>query len=243
MFENTLVALRRRREITRKLKVLPVALGIHAVALGFVVVTQLWAVSEVPEPYTVVSFYSAPPPPPPAGRAAGKGATPIRTARATLRPPDVAPISPPTESAKPAEPGDTGDTGAVEGGDPEGDPNGMPGGAEPPVGTEMRAAAEADAPRTLSPEMKRPLAVYRPAPVYPELARAARRQGAVIVEAVIDRQGNVVDARVLRDLGFGLGEAALLAVRTWRYQPATLDGRPVTVYLTVTVNFELHGAG
>ncbi|MFI5143807.1 MAG: hypothetical protein ACHQQS_09350 [Thermoanaerobaculales bacterium] len=81
MFENTLVALRRRREITSKLKVLPVALGIHAAALGFVVVTQLWAVSEVPELYTVVSFYSAPPPPPPAGRPAGKGATPIRTAR------------------------------------------------------------------------------------------------------------------------------------------------------------------
>jgi protein TonB len=62
--------------------------------------------------------------------------------------------------------------------------------------------------------------------------------GLVIVEAVIGIDGRVTDARVLRSAPL-LDEAALTAVRQWRYRPTLLGGVPVAVVLTVTVNFTL----
>jgi protein TonB len=88
-------------------------------------------------------------------------------------------------------------------------------------------------------EVTRPIKVYAPAPRYPELARRIRLQGLVIVQAVIDREGNVVSAEVVKGEPMGLSEAALEAVRQWRFQPATLHGRPVAVQFSLTVRFEL----
>ena len=80
------------------------------------------------------------------------------------------------------------------------------------------------------------------APTYPEIAKKARIQGSVILEIIVDRHGRVADARVLRGVPLGCSEAALEAVRTWRYRPARRDNRPVTVYLTVVVPFFLETA-
>jgi protein TonB len=76
-------------------------------------------------------------------------------------------------------------------------------------------------------------------PVYTEAARRARIQGVVIVEAIIDKQGNVTNVRVLKALPMGLDQAAVDAVKKWRFRPATLNGRPVNVYFVLTVNFQL----
>jgi protein TonB len=97
-------------------------------------------------------------------------------------------------------------------------------------------------PRRIGGDVKAPVAIARSAPPYPEAARKIRIEGVVLVEAVIDEAGNVVDARVLKDIGMGCGRAAVEAIRTWRYEPATLNGRPVSVYLEVRVSFRLHGA-
>lgn len=59
----------------------------------------------------------------------------------------------------------------------------------------------------------------------------------MILEVVVDRDGRVAESRVLREPGLGTGESALTAVDGWRFRPATLDGRPVATYLTVTVRF------
>ena len=75
-------------------------------------------------------------------------------------------------------------------------------------------------------------------PVYPEMARAAKISGMVIIEAVVGVDGAVRDARVLRSSPL-LDEAALAAVRQWRYTPTLLNGNPVPVIITVTVNFTL----
>jgi TonB family protein len=64
-------------------------------------------------------------------------------------------------------------------------------------------------------------------------------QGYVIVEAVIDRQGNVTEARVLKSLPFGLDIAALNAIKQWKFKPGTLNGQPVPVYYNLTVNFRI----
>jgi TonB family protein len=75
-------------------------------------------------------------------------------------------------------------------------------------------------------------------PVYPEDAQAARIQGVVIIEATIDPEGHVGGARVLRSIPL-LDEAALAAVRQWEFTPTLLNGAPVPVIMTVTVNFTL----
>jgi TonB family protein len=75
-------------------------------------------------------------------------------------------------------------------------------------------------------------------PVYPDIAKEARVQGVVIVETVIGPDGSVQDARVLRSIPL-LDEAALDAVRQWRFTPTLLNGVPVPVIMTVTVNFTL----
>ena len=75
-------------------------------------------------------------------------------------------------------------------------------------------------------------------PVYPADAQSRKIQGIVIIEATIGADGRVRDTRVLRSVAM-LDEAALAAVRQWKYAPTLLDGKPVAVIMTVTVNFRL----
>jgi TonB family protein len=74
--------------------------------------------------------------------------------------------------------------------------------------------------------------------VYPQTAQAAGIQGVVIVEITIGTDGAVSDARVLRSIPL-LDQAALDAVRQWQYEPTLLNGNPVPVIMTATVNFAL----
>jgi protein TonB len=94
------------------------------------------------------------------------------------------------------------------------------------------------APIRLHSGMAAPRKVRDVMPMYPAMARTARVQGLVILEAVIDSSGRVESARVLRSLSL-LDDAALEAVRQWRFEPARLNGQPVPVVMTVTVNFSL----
>ena len=73
-------------------------------------------------------------------------------------------------------------------------------------------------------------------PVYPALAQSAHVSGAVTIEATIGTDGKVVDAKVVHSIPM-LDQAALDAVRQWEYLPTMLNGVPVPVLVTVTVNF------
>jgi TonB family protein len=75
-------------------------------------------------------------------------------------------------------------------------------------------------------------------PVYPPEAIQARIQGVVILECTIGAEGNVVRVDVLRGVEL-LNEPAIEAVKQWRYSPTLLNGVPVPVKMTVTVNFKL----
>jgi protein TonB len=81
--------------------------------------------------------------------------------------------------------------------------------------------------------------VARTNPEYPFLDRQIRLQGTVIVAIVIERDGSVGGARVVRSLNERMDEAVLSAVRKWRYKPAALKGQPVAVHAVVRVNFDL----
>jgi protein TonB len=75
-------------------------------------------------------------------------------------------------------------------------------------------------------------------PVYPEIARAARIEGTVILEAVLDRKGRVSQVRVAQSSPL-LDQAAIDAVRRWQYSPSVLHGQPVEVLMTITITFKL----
>jgi protein TonB len=75
-------------------------------------------------------------------------------------------------------------------------------------------------------------------PVYPRLALDAHKEGLVILEAVIGEDGSVRDVKVLRSQPL-LDQAAIDAVRQWRFTPSMLHGEPVPVVMTVTVNFTI----
>lgn len=100
-------------------------------------------------------------------------------------------------------------------------------------------APDSGEPLRLQGEVQRPRAVYSAPPVYTEAARKARLQGVVIVEAVIDESGCVVEAKILKGMPMGLDRAAIEAIRSWVFEPATLEGNPVKVYYTLTVNFQV----
>lgn len=87
-------------------------------------------------------------------------------------------------------------------------------------------------------QIKPPAIIKHVPPAYPAEARAARIQGRVVVEATIGVSGTVVDAKVVRSIPL-LDQAALDAVKQWQFTPTLLNGVPVPVIMTVTVNFTL----
>jgi len=78
-----------------------------------------------------------------------------------------------------------------------------------------------------------------PNPIYPEAARRARIQGVVVLECTIGKDGRVQRVKVLRGLPLGLTETAVDAVNKWKFQPSTLNGKPVEVLYILTVRFNL----
>jgi protein TonB len=105
----------------------------------------------------------------------------------------------------------------------------IPAPAEPPPPT---------TPVLIRGDVKPPRKIVHVAPVYPAIARGARREGTVILRAIIDAEGNVVDLSVVESVPL-LDEAALEAVSQWKYEPTLLNGQAVPVVMTVQVDFRL----
>ncbi len=85
-----------------------------------------------------------------------------------------------------------------------------------------------------------PIKIKDVRPVYPAIAQSARVQGVVIVETVINQEGKVQAVRILRSIPL-LDQAALEAVKQWEFVPTQLNGAPIPVVMTATVNFTLDG--
>jgi len=99
-------------------------------------------------------------------------------------------------------------------------------------------ASVPSAPLHVGGDIKAPRKVRDAAPTYPAIARIARVQGTVLIDATIGKDGTVRNVRVVGRPQM-LDEAALAAVRQWRYTPTLLNGEPVEVIMTVTVQFVL----
>jgi protein TonB len=152
--------------------------------------------------------------------------------------PAAAPVEAPSEIRP--ESGITGGGDGVPGGVEGGIPGGVVGGV---VGGIVEAPPPPPPPPPPAPvrvggNIKPPTKTRDVRPSYPPIAQSARVQGVVIIEATIGPNGRVQDARVLRSIPL-LDQAALDAVRQWEYTPTLLNGVPVPVIMTVTVNFTL----
>ena len=177
--------------------------------------------------YHTIVLPPTPPPPAPRPPTSEPPPAPLNAnAAPTVAPEGIAP-----EPEVPSDPGPATDLGSVF----------VPGitnldtivGEPPPW-----APAVLQAPVRPGPKVRPPARVRDAAPIYPAIAQQAHVSGTVIIEAMIDVDGRVRSARVLRSIPL-LDEAALAAVRQWEYTPTLLNGTPVAVIMTVTVTFQL----
>lgn len=227
---------------TNQSKTLPVSLALHTLAAAVIVVVPILATDQMPEPAAAVKAFFVepmaapappPPPPPPAPRAAN---APKVVAKPVVQNNNfVAPVDVP-QQIKPEEGLDLG----IEGGVPGGVEGGVPGGV---VGGVVGGLPDAPPPPPqaavrVGGQIKEPKKLKNVAPAYPDIAKQARVQGVVILECTISPQGKVSDVKVLRGIPL-LDQAAIDAVKQWVYTPTLLNGVPVPVIMTVTVNFKL----
>lgn len=94
---------------------------------------------------------------------------------------------------------------------------------------------------TVEGDVQAPKRVAGEPPAYPENAREERREWLVVVRSIIDRDGKVELAEVLEGEHEEFVPAVRAALDTWRFEPATLRGEPVTVYYNLTFRFRLDG--
>jgi len=239
MFESALIESTKQKVDKKRWMTLPLAVILHVVIIGSAVALSLWYIEEIPDPPIPVSFYvqaapPPPPPPPPPKAAAPKAVQKVEQPSNSMTAPAVIPDALPKPSA---DTGGEGVEGGVEGGVPGGVMGGVLGGVP---GGVLGGIPGAEEPMRVGGEVKEPVEISRVKPAYPEAARKARMQGVVILEAIITKEGSVADVRVLRGINPLLDNAAMRAVQQWKYKPATFNGRPVPVYLTVTVTFTLN---
>ncbi len=225
------------------------AMGFHIVIVAALIVVPLYTTGTIHlNEYHEIQLVAPPPPFAPAPAPAGGAVAPhiphpnaklnytLQKLAPTAIPKNVSSGSDNVGEAAP-------DFGGVEGGVPGGVIGGVVGGVLGGTGTS--APTPPPAPRPVQKivrvgsGVKPPRQTYSADPVYPPLARDSHIWGAVVVDAVIDEHGNVVQARVVSGHPL-LMDAALKAVLLWKYEPTTLNGQPVSVELQVQVHFKLN---
>jgi protein TonB len=213
----------------------PVSILAHIVLFGAVIIIPLMATDVLPTPPTMMAFVGTPPPPPPPPPPPAPAVSQPKVVPQPVTNPNAAPVEAPKEIV-PEAPSigvAQGVPGGVEGGVPGGVVGGVVGGlpsAPPPP--------PPAAPVRVGGNIKPPTKTRDVRPVYPPIAQSARVQGVVIIEATIGADGRVKDAKVLRSIPL-LDQAAVDAVKQWVFTPTLLNGVPVPVIMTVTVNFTL----
>jgi protein TonB len=210
----------------------PLSMIIHGLIVVVAIVVPLVAPDVLPMPRTILAVFAAPAPPalppPPLPRPAAQRLVSTDAAAAPIEAPTT--IAPETSVVP-----DRELVGAVENGSGHGL---VPVGAVEHVVAPSVPQSIPPAPVHTGGDVRPPAKIKDVRPVYPLLARTAKVEGIVIIEATIGRTGKVEDAKILRSHPM-LEAAALDAVRQWEFTPTLLNGSPVPVIMTVTVNFTL----
>jgi protein TonB len=245
MFEDSLIEsggrLKSKRGATTVLSFV-----LQALLLGILVLIPLIYTEALPK-QQLMTFLVAPPPPPPPPPPAAMAVKVVRQVvseitNGQLRTPTKIPEKVQMikeEEAPPPVSGIGGVVGGVPGGVPGGTMGGVIGGiisstpvAVPKVATPQRVR--------VSQGVSQGLLIHQVKPAYPPLARQARIQGSVVLQAVIAKDGTIQGLHVVSGHPM-LAPAAVDAVKQWRYKPYFLNGEPVEVETQITVNFTLAG--
>jgi protein TonB len=214
---------------------------LEAVIIGVMVLVPLIFTEALPHAQLMMSLVAPPPPPPPPPPpAAVRVVKVVQTdiVNGQLRTPTKIPKKVEIIKEEEAPPPSMGVVGGVPGGVPGGQMNGVIGGI---ISNAPMAVPKVAVQRVrVSQGVTQGMVLHKVQPTYPPLARTARVQGSVILAAVIGKDGAIQNLHVLSGHPL-LQQAALEAVKQWRYRPYILNGEPVEVDTQVTVNFTLSG--
>src|SRR5438270_3324121 len=241
MFEDSLIESGNRLR-TKRGRTTTISFILEAIVIGVLVLIPLLFTEALPKAQLMMALVAPPPPPPPPPPPAEvhvvkKVQTDIINGQ--LRTPTKIPKKVEIIKEEEAPPPSMGVVGGVPGGMPGGSMGGVIGGiisnapvAVPKVATPQRVR--------VSMGVTQGMVLHKVQPSYPPLARTARVQGTVLLAAVIGKDGTIQNLHVISGHPL-LTQAALDAVKQWRYRPYILNGEPVEVDTQVTVNFTLSG--
>ncbi|HMD17214.1 MAG TPA: energy transducer TonB [Terriglobales bacterium] len=246
MFEDSLIESGNRFKAKRRLSTTILSFFGQFALIGILIMIPLIYTDALPKTQLMTFLVAPPPPPPPPPPPA---AAPVKVVKmqsemvnGQLRTPTKIPEKVQMIKEEEAPP----DLGA--GGVPGGVPGGIPGGSAGGVIGGIVSMQAANIPKIATPQRVRVsmgvsqgLLIRRVQPNYPPLAKQARIQGQVVLQAEISKDGTIQNLQLVSGHPM-LAPAAIEAVRQWRYKPYLLNGEPVAVETTVLVNFSLTGS-
>jgi len=241
MFEDSLIESGGRLK-TKRGRTTLVSFILEAIVVVILILIPLMFTEALPKGQLMTFLVAPPPPPPPPPPpAAVKIVKQVETdiVNNQLRTPTKIPKQVKIIQEEEAPPPSAGVVGGVPGGVPGGAANGVIGGiiSSTPVAVPKVAVQRVRVSQGVTQGMK----VHDVTPQYPQMAKIARVQGPVVLAAVIGKDGAIQNLRVVSTASPLLNQAAVEAVKQWRYRPYILNGEPVEVDTTITVNFTLSG--
>ena len=216
---------------------------LQAIIIGVMILIPLMFTEALPKTQLMTFLVAPPPPPPPPPPpAAVVKVKPVETdiVNNQLRTPTKIPKKVEMIKEEDAPPPQmAGVVGGVPGGVPGGQMGGVIGGiiSSTPVAVPKVAVQRV----RISQGVTQGMVLRKTQPAYPQMAKIARVQGAVVLAAIIGKDGTIQNLHVVSTASPLLNQAAIDAVKQWRYRPYILNGEPVEVDTTVTVNFTLSG--
>jgi len=245
MFEDSLLDLRLRGK--RKAGATVLSFAIQIFLLCILVLVPLIYTDALPAQQFMTMLVAPPPPPPPPPPAA---AAPVKVVKpqtevvnGALRTPTKIPekVQMLKEDDAPMMAGGGGVVGGVPGGVPGGSLGGVLGGIIGSASSSVPKIAQPTVQRIkVSQGVQEGLLTNKVQPSYPPLARQARIQGEVVLQAVISKSGTIENLKLISGHPM-LAPAAIDAVKQWKYKPYYLNGEPVEVDTMITVKFNLSG--
>ncbi len=245
MFEDSLIESGGKLKTKRGFTSI-ISFAIQIMIVGVMVLIPLIFTEALPKGTTLFMLVAPPPPPPPPPPAAA----PVRVVKQVqtdiingeLRTPTKIPKKIEMIKEEEAPPPVMASTGVV-----GGVPGGVPGGSMGGVIGSVLSSTPVAVPKIATPQRVRVssgvssgLLIRKVSPSYPPLARQARIQGTVVLQAQISKDGSIQNLQLISGHPM-LAPAAIEAVKQWKYKPYLLNGEPVEVETQVQVNFTLAG--
>jgi protein TonB len=244
MFEDSLIESGNRFK-TKRLSTTIMSFTLQVLLIGILILIPLIYTDALPKTQLMTFLVAPPPPPPPPPPPAAAVVKVVKmqseVINGQLRTPTKIPNKVQMIKEEEAPP----DLGS--GGVPGGVPGGIPGGSAGGVIGGIISTQAANIPKIAVPQRVRVssgvstgLLIKKVTPNYPQLAKQARIQGSVVLQAEISKEGTIQNLQLISGHPM-LAPAAIEAVKQWRYKPYLLNGEPVAVETQVVVNFSLSG--